>query len=79
MKIKKWCNRNHCSCFVDSFLGTYLGNCCKQHDKDYGSDMNRKTADKRFLACLKKVTYKPLAFIMYHAVRKFGHLFRNKK
>jgi hypothetical protein len=79
MKLINWCNRNHCTCFVDRFFGTYLGNCCKQHDKDYESTIKRKTADKRFYVCLKKATYKPLAYLMYKAVRLFGKYFRKTK
>jgi hypothetical protein len=78
--LKKLCERgNHCSCFVDTLFGKYHGDCCEQHDKDYGkgSGLKRITADKRFYICLKKRTYKPIAYLMWLAVRKFGGRYKN--
>ena len=38
-----------------------------------------KRSDVKFLACLKTKTWKPVAYVMYGAVRLFGRKFKGEK
>jgi hypothetical protein len=57
--------------------------CCVKHDEDYekgGSHVDRKEADKRFLACmLARRKWKPVAYTYYWGVRVFGAFFYKHK
>ena len=74
------CERGqHCTCFIDKIGKYYHGMCCQLHDYNYvRQHISRKEADKRLLKCLKKNTYKPIAYSMYYAVRTFGFIFWNR-
>ena len=70
---KKW--KGSCTCFLDKFFNKDWSECCKQHDEDYinlKDGDSTKQSDVKFLECLKKKTWLPLAYIMYGAVRVFG-------
>ena len=74
---KKW--KGSCTCFLDKLFNKDWSECCKNHDKDYDNlqvGESTKSADVRFLECLKTKAWKPLAYIMYAAVRVFGRKFR---
>ena len=74
---KKW--KGSCTCFFDKFLNKDWSDCCKQHDEDYiNLEVNHSTkeSDLKFLECLKKKTWKPVAYLMYAAVRIFGRKFK---
>ena len=76
---KKW--KGSCTCFLDKFFNKDWSDCCKAHDKDYASlkkGDSTKRSDVKFLACLKTKTWKPVAYVMYGAVRLFGRKFKGE-
>jgi hypothetical protein len=67
---RKYCRKNHCSCFIDGIGRWYWGDCCREHDKDYvRSGISREEADKKLFRCVRKRTNVILASVMYLAVR----------
>ena len=77
---KKW--KGSCTCFLDKFFNKDWSECCKQHDEDYinlKDGDSTKPSDVKFLECLKKKTWKPVAYIMYGAVRLFGRKFKGDR
>lgn len=44
----------------------------------HSEDDSTKPSDIKFLECLKTKTWKPLAYIMYGAVRVFGRKFKGE-
>ena len=74
-----FCNKNHCTCFVDSIFGVYIGDCCKQHDEDfYNQNISKEVADKKLFKCVRSKTNVVLASAMWIAVRTFGYIFWNR-
>ena len=76
---KKW--KGSCTCFFDKLFGKDWSECCKQHDNDYellNKGDSTKPSDVKFLECLKKKTWKPVAYLMYVAVRIFGRKFKGE-
>ena len=77
---KKW--KGSCTCFLDKFLNKDWSECCKQHDEDYinlKKGDSTKPSDEKFLECLKKKSWVPVAYLMYAAVRLFGRNFKGGK
>ena len=77
---KKW--KGSCTCFLDKLFNKDWSECCKQHDEDYinlKDGDSTKPSDVKFLECLKKKTWKPVAYLMYAAVRLFGRKFKGEK
>lgn len=77
---KNW--RGACTCFFDKLFGKDWSECCKAHDSDYDSlkkGDSTKASDVKFLECLKTKAWKPVAYIMYGAVRLFGRKFKGEK
>ena len=77
---KNW--KGSCSCFFDKLFNKDWSECCKKHDEDYiNLEVNHSTkeSDLKFLECLKKKTWKPVAYLMYAAVRLFGRKFKGEK
>jgi hypothetical protein len=74
------CERGQkCTCFIDRLFNKDWSICCQKHDEDYyrlSTGKSTKDADIQFLECLKLHTWKPLAYIMYGAVRIFGRKFK---
>ena len=76
---KKW--KGSCTCFFDKFLNKDWSECCKQHDEDYinlKENESTKESDLKFLACLKKKSWKILAYAMYCVVRVTGRKFKGE-
>lgn len=76
---KKW--KGSCTCFFDKLFKKDWSECCKQHDIDYTKlkkGDSTKRSDVKFLACLKTKTWKPVAYLMYAAVRLFGRKFKGE-
>ena len=76
---KKW--KGFCTCFFDKLFGKDWSECCKQHDEDYinlKENESTKPSDLKFLECLKKKSWKPVAYLMYGAVRIFGRKFKGE-
>lgn len=77
---KNW--RGNCTCFFDSLFNKDWSECCKAHDSDYDSlkkGDSTKSSDVKFLECLKTKAWKPVAYLMYGAVRLFGRKFKGEK
>ena len=77
---KKW--KGSCTCFLDKLFNKDWSECCKEHDDDYEllkKGDSTKPSDIKFLECLKKKTWKPVAYLMYGAVRLFGRKFKENK
>lgn len=63
-----------CTCFVDSWFGTYIGECCAKHDAAYETQTNSKeVADRELYECIKSRTNRVLASVMWGAVRIGGY------
>ena len=76
---KKW--NGSCTCFLDKLFNKDWSECCKQHDEDYNNlkdGDSTKPSDIEFLECLKKKSWKAVAYLMYTAVRVFGRKFKGK-
>ena len=79
-KGKRW--KGSCTCFLDKLFNKDWSECCQKHDEDYinlKDGDSTKPSDVKFLECLKKKTWKPVAYIMYGAVRLFGRKFKGEK
>ena len=77
---KRW--KGSCTCFLDKLFNKDWSERCKQHDEDYinlKDGDSTKRSDVKFLACLKKKSWKPVAYLMYAAVRLFGRKFKGEK
>ena len=76
---KRW--KGSCTCFLDKLFNKDWSECCKQHDEDYinlKDGDSTKPSDVKFLECLKTKTWKPVAYVMYGAVRLFGRKFKGE-
>ena len=68
-----WCNRNHCTCFVDGLGKWRWGDCCAAHDIAYmAQEITRAEADRLLYECVKKSSHPVMAWIMWACVRIFG-------
>ena len=77
---KKW--KGSCTCFLDKFLNKDWSECCKQHDDDYEilkDGDSTKPSDVKFLDCMKKKSWKIVAYFVYGFVRVFGRNFKGEK
>ena len=76
----KLCERGQkCTCFIDRLFSKDWSSCCEEHDNCYSKlkeGESTKECDVKFLKCLKKKTWKILAYIMYGVVRVFGRKFK---
>lgn len=73
--------KKHCTGWLDRLFKKNWSECCKQHDIDYTilkKGDSTKESDLKFLECLKTKTWKPMAYIMYGAVRLFGRKFKGE-
>jgi len=84
--ILSFCRTNDTTCFVDSLLGVYYGDCSKRHDRRYDNKrITRRQADVLFYRCLrkklvglnifKKIFFAIMFYLFYLSVRAFGWFF----
>ena len=65
--------------YIPLIRRVYIGDCCKAHDEDYinlTEGDSTKPSDVKFLECLKKKVWKPVAYLMYATVRVLGRKFK---
>ena len=73
--MNKRCNTNDCTCFIDKLLNKHWGACCRQYSSYYIYNFINLTKDEvdcRFYNCLKKRTWKRLAFLVYVTVNNLS-------
>ena len=75
------CNKNHCTCFIDSCCGKDWHLACKMHDKRYANKrLTRKQADELLRrSVLKQSGSAVLARVMYIGVRILGWYWYSKE
>ena len=81
VRLKNFCHKNASTCFIDRCCGVDWTECAVKHDLDYESlkkGDSTKRSDVKFLACLKKKSWKSVAYLMYAAVRLFGRKFKGE-
>ena len=81
--ISKFCNKNHTTCFIDKCCGKDWTLCSKNHDDGYiynTRNTTKEVIDDEFYDCLKRRTWKGLAWLMYSAVKysPIGKYYWNK-
>ena len=77
---KKW--KGSCTCFFDRLFNKDWSECCDQHDEDYNNlkeGDSTKPSDVKFLDCMKKKSWKIVAYFVYGFVRVFGRKFKGEK
>ncbi|MCX6076438.1 MAG: hypothetical protein NTW78_06055 [Campylobacterales bacterium] len=74
-KFKAFCSTKACTCFIDSWFGTNIGECCKAHDYEYEIQVHSKeVADLRLFKCIRAKTNVVLAGVMWSGVRAGGYI-----
>lgn len=80
-KLEWFCHhRSKCSCWFDSLFGKYWGDCCQEHDNDYIEQRtsSKQEADLKLLECLKKKSWKPMAYLMHYGNKIFSWYYWEK-
>ncbi len=76
MNLRKFCNRNKCTCWFDKLGKLDWTECCQEHDDNIilGRTKNSFEADRKLWKCVAKRS-KIMATIMYIGVTPMSYIF----